>query len=1003
MIKPRTFDAVVAIAIASLAGEHSSARAQAQQEDPCLPVSSNSYWTLEDIQRNQAAIDRIKNAPGKIAKVDPPVAVQYLPKYLDCKRWIRDSETYITRELLANYEVMQGIPRLFYAGVGLVLGRVDLDRLGPMGSLVERKVTGGLHDIFFGDLEKTGVVPMIESMFVQLQKQHPDDSLETILGRISGELKSAGSGFSGLKPETIRFFEATARDLGMRQVLGTWKPFKRTDQEVATAKARLRQVDKMIAAKTEAVDGVKRQSAAIGGAIKKVSSPTSSAPSNTRDWTRLSGLYRQLVASSGRDQAERTLNNAASDPKLQQALGISSDDAKALADDITAKAQLRVAAESARNVTDRSKELAQLANNLGWSEGASQFSNLASAASSFEQIATSLASAAGPPGPWQMVGAANGAFALAGALSNAFGGGGQKKDDGLAKALGQIMEGLRSINRQIADMRQEQRDHFAYAERYLELLVSMSAAEALSGISACQRTLLGYETWTETTDTRDVLVALTRPNSASDLRLRASQCKDWLWDDRFIPVGPGGVNPVYKQLLTVANDIASRNDTIMAGFKNRGFLRTESYFPQLHSLVTTDDAPGLLSDRRSWLDQPTKSIDINERLVQTGHSIAGDWTVERLSDQLLSTSTVVTAAEAALLLQPASAALGSDGALRRLSDADTDAAHGMHSSVLRDLYGLALVALAQENLIAGGPVARLVDQLLDQSDVRDAELKIQKCVDESSAARISCASSMGVPLVAIGEECGMEPKPKAQTLCAKLGIRKFDEQVKAARLAIANFPTLRQNVLIARMWRLSSRETAKQRWAPNYEHALLERVETLDSSNDPGAFALRQIFNDMPVVQLGSTKAAGGLGDQYITEGIYFSRLSGSCDGIGERILIGSAVCKLGRCDAFIGRDVEGEQRILDVDTKKRHEAKPDDPELCIMGALPSAQEFGQGRILETVALQRIRDVVERLAMTITFDRVYATTDPAKHSDRWAIVDSLRPPTSILQSGRQQK
>ena len=998
--KRRARGGIVVFATALLAAAPDAAQAQAQQDDPCLPTATRSYWTLDEVELNQRTIARMEKEPG--VRIDPPVVGPNLSKYLDCKRWMRDSETYVVHELLMKYEVMQGIPRLFDAGAELSLGYAGFERLGPLGAMVKGKVTKGLHDALFGDLEKTGIVPLIENMFVELQKQHPNDSLEAILGRVTGELRRPGSGFTGLAPESIRYFESTVRDLGLRQMLGTWKAHKPTEQQVSAAKTRLLESNKAIAAKSKAVEEAKQQAAKVGDSIKKVSSPASSPSASATDWTRLTGVYRQLVSTSGREQAEKVLTKAASDPVLQKSLGLSPAEAKALSEDIASKAALREASASARALADKSKEFAELAGNLGWADGAFQFSNLASAASSFEQITTALASSAGPPGPWQMVGTANSAFALAGALSNAFGGR-QKRDDSLAKALGQILEGLRSINRQIADMRQEQREHFAYSERFLEVLVEMSATDALSGIGACQRTLLAYTAWASAADTPDVRAALARPGPANELRLRASQCKDWLWDARAIPLGPGGVNIVYKQLLTVANEVAAKHQPAMAGFKNLGFLRTESHYPQLRSLVEADEAPGLLSERRNWLDQPTKAVDINQRLSLVGHTVAADWTVARLSGHLLSTSTVVTAAEAALLLQPAAAALSSDGLLRVLDEAEADIAHGTHASVLRDLYGLALTALAQENLIAGGPVASLVDQLLAQGDTREAQLQVQECIASTNASRIACALSLGVPADEVQEACALEPKPDAATLCARLGAHRFEEKVKAARVAVANFPTLRQNVLAARLWRLSSRDATRERWSPGYAHALEQRVDTLDPGLDAGGVALRRLFKDMPVVQLGKTQIADNRNDQYLEEGIYFSRLSGDCDGITERALIGVAICKQGRCDARIGKDDEGRLRILNAETGKPHSSKPDDPQLCTMAALPSAQEFGQARILETMSLLRVRDVVERLAMALAFDHVYASTAPGNHSERWAIIDSLRPAASNTYSGGLEK
>lgn len=963
------------------------AQVSAAQEDPCLPVTANSYWTNDDVYRNERIIAQAQNTPG--ARVDPPIANPYLSKYLDCKRWLRDSETYITRDLLLNFELMQGVPRLFDDVASIPLGYAGLQRLGPMGDLIKGKISKGLHDVLFGDLEKTGIVPVIENMFLQLQKEHPNDSLEAILGRISGELRRPGSGFTGLAPETIKFFESTVRDLGVRQMLGQWRPNQVSPPQVAAAKDKLIKADQALAKKSKDVATAKQQAGKVGDSLGKIVAPVQGP-----DWKRLTGLYRRLVSSSGREQAEELLAKAASDPALQKQLGLSETEAKALAADIASKANLRNAADAAKEIAAKSKELAELAGQLGWAEGAFQFANLASAASSFERIAGALASSAGPPGPWQFVGAANGAFALAGALSNAFGGR-QQKDDGLAKALNQIMEGLRSINRQLADMRQEQREHFAYAERFLDLLVEVASADALSGVTACQRTLIEYAGWTRTSGTTDVRAALKNPGPSSALRLRAAQCKDWLWEDRNIPLGPSGVNVVYKQLLATAKDLAAKHLTAMAEFKNRGFIRVEVQYPQLWSLVELAEADRLLSERRNWLDEPTKPVDISERMAMLGHVVGADWTVARLGGQLLSSSTVVTVAEAALLLQPAAAALKADGTLVVQSESDADASNNTHASVLRDIYGLSLTALAQESLIAGAPIAALVDQLLEQGDARDAQLQVDKCAEAKRMPRLMCGLELGVPAESPTETCALEPKPDAKTLCARLGIRAFEDKVKAARAAVANFPALRQNVLAVRLWRLSSRSISKQRWAPGYALALNQRVDTLDASLDPGAIAVSRLFGGLEVMQLGAEKVALGdaRGDRYLEDGIYFARLSGACEGLKERALLGIAVCKQGRCDHRVGKDDEGRLRILDVSTDKPRaaDAKDDIPEACVMAALPSAQDFEQGDVFETESLVRVRSVVERLAMAVVFDQVYASRLPGRHSDRWTIIDSLRP------------
>lgn len=961
-------------------------------ETRCLPVAGNSMWTADEIESNRTQIAHYERVVGQ--QFTAPVYANYRRKYDHCVAWMRDSESKVMYDLLSQYEVMQGLRSLVVEPLEVGVD-VALSMLGPYGAPIKKRLQKGTQEALFSPKNDTEMEDIVAARIVDLQQAHPDDNLAQVMARLKDGLARTGQDLGELDDSTITWLDGIAHRVMLKRLMGDERPYAGTAQQAQQRLGvKVRKFDRGAKQQRNAVAQLKSKIEATATSLQQ-GVPAPAAAGASVDWDRLRKAKEALDAKAGSASAANGILKAAlSDDALRQELGLSPKDLKALTDDLASRESLRKAALSAKDAAEKSKALATAFDNLGWAEGARAFVALAQASDGLSNAANALLStAAGPPGPWQMLGAFNSMFSVANALSGAFGGG-RRQDDGLAKALQQIFAGLRALSDQLAQMRKEQREHFRYAERSLDVLVELASNGALAGAKACQAMSEMRADWGRRTGGDDLRDALDSPQADALLAVRAGECHRWLMAAETTPIGDNGINVLFTQRLTSTTDAAVRYALELATFKNLGFQRAERDWPALRGLVDDAAVTTTMKDRVSWSEPLVPVDDLGVRMKKAGLSRGESWTLSSLLDaqRMVSTATVATAAHGALAVQPA---------VTRLVAASTvaaaDQAHGAFASILRDLYAITLVNVAQERLIAGGPIAEHIDLLLEESDRRSDQRRLGKCL-EQKRLRAECAASTGVSPAIEVEACTPIPNDSAKSFCARWGQERFDAKVANAVTAIKAFPILRQNVLGARLWRLGRSHAHGVAGAPLYEAALASRVDTLDPSADPGAIALSRLFGGLRIVPLGNAEVVDRHLDPHLKSGTYFVRLAGACSGLKQRVLLMVSSCDGMGCSFEIGKNAEGKAHLVHrgQPSKLRGVEKEDgeekDGDACVMAAMPSSDEFAHGRILATASLERIHALSERLAMSIVFDNTYRASGP---DERALIALRLRPPGAV--------
>jgi hypothetical protein len=956
-------------------------------EAQCLPVAGNSMWTADEIESNRTRIAHYERVVGQ--PFPAPAYGEYRRKYDHCVNWMRDSESKVMYDLLSQYEVMQGLRSLVVEPLDVALN-LAFDGFGPYGAPIKKRLLEGTQGALFSPKSDAEMEDIVASRIVDLQRAHPDDDLAQLMTRLKAGLARTGQDLGELDESTTTWLDGIAHKVMLKRQMSEERPYAGTSQQAQQQLgAKVQQFDRGAKQQRSAVTQLKGQVGEAAAHLQR-GAPTPAAGGTSVDWDRLRKAKETLDAKAGSASAANGMLKAAlGNDVLRQELGLSPEDLKVLTDDLASRESLRKAQLAAKDAAEKSNALAKAFDNLGWDEGARAFAALAQASDGLSNAANALLSTvAGPPGPWQMIGAFNSMFSVANALSGAFGGG-KRRDDGLAKALQQIFAGLRTLSDQIAQLRKEQRENFRYAERSLDVLVELASNGALAGAKACQAMGEMRADWDRRTGGDDLRDALDSPQADALLVVRAGECYRWLMAAETIPIGDSGVNVLFTQRLTLTTDTAARYALELAAFKNLGFQRAERDWPALRGLVDDATVTATMTDRVSWSEPLVIADDLGLRMRKAGLSRGESWTLSSLLDaqRMVSTATVATAAHGALVVQPA---------VTRLVEARTvsaaDQAHGAFASVLRDLYALTIVNVAQERLIAGGPIAEHIDQLLDESDRRSDLRRLDECLAQGRL-RAECAAATGVSTTLEVEACTPIPNDKAMSFCGRWGQGRFDAKVANAVTSIKAFPILRQNVLGARLWRLGRAHAHGVNGAPLYETALASRVKTLDGSADPGAIELSRLFGGLRIAPLGDDEALDRPLDPHLKNGTYFVRLAGACSGLRQRALLMVSSCDGMGCSFEIGKNTEGKAHLVHRGQPgKLRGGEEEDADACVMAAMPSADEFAHGRILATASLERIHALAERLAMSIVFDNAYRAAGP---DERALIALRLRPPGAV--------
>lgn len=943
-------------------------------QNKCMPVAGNWHWTHDDEIGNRRLVENLKKNPGAVA-VDP-VANTYRSRYMDCLLWMNDSDVYIVRDIARSYEGIHNSIDLFDTGSSIALAH-------PAGWLVPNAAAkvglrgllaagsgSSLSELLFDNPDQSLTKDLVNEFHRQRNAPgSPNDAqiVEGLTSRLRG---------LGLETETVTWVENTLAKAalsprGQPAVDRASGSSKAADAAALQANGRIKEAKQRVVQ----MQGNLGNTAERGAASMAAANFSSSRP--------LRDAYIALVSQYGEGGASSLLSAAAGDDEKSNLLGLTGDEASLISKDVEARRSMRESADQARQASRSARDLAGIAEALNWSEGARVFGGLAEVSNAYAGLLESLAGTAmTPPGPWQMVSAANQMFAMAGGLQRVFGGGAKRSDGGMKKSMEQIFKGLQTLSEQLRELRREQQDHFAYAERNLEVLVEVAAVQALDGVQACRRTSLLLAEWASRTGGTDARDAIASDAADPSLALRAKQCHDWLRAASTMPFGPGGVNVLFKQRLHKAAEVAARHPQANAGFKNRGFHSAERDYPALRALLDDEDVPMLLGDRRSWHDPLSIGLDIGPRMMNAGHVVGGGWRMAEVSLQLLSAPTVAAIAESSLLLKPATAMLEDTKSL-----ADSDRAFGVHASIEREMYALVLVALAQERLMSGVAVAERIEAILHESDVREKHDRFSECTARRQDA-VTCGWKAGQPPNFVIENCTPKPVDNAPTFCGRWGKVRFEQKVADAKVAVRSYPVLRQNVLMARLWRMSNKHQLAADWAPRYRLAVVQNDAPTDLSADPAALILRRIFPDLLIQLLGKTEVVNGSTDVFMQHGRYFTRLTGQCSGIAERVLSTRAVCKAGHCDLSVGVDKDGKSRVLDKNNKPHSDDEEVKSDVCVMAALPTPDQFERSTILLTSGVERLELLAAQLAMSIGFDKAYLEMG---NDDRAKVVRKYRP------------
>lgn len=958
----------------------SPALSYAQGAEKCLPVAGNWTWTPDEVLRNEAQVKRILQDPK--AHMNPPVAVISMAKYTDCVHWMTDHEAYVFNELLMAHEGLKANKSIFDflngSAIDFSTGSIFTGFAGKVGagSLISKEVKSILDDVVFGGTDEE-FAAAAASMFVKFEQANPKESAGQIKERIKDQLKAWGN---VREASTLKWMDDTLDKVILGQMANRFTPYA-ADKAEQIAKAKVIKVEKTFKENRPVLDRV------VSGAEKAAASaPESVAGAESPDWPGLNKKYKDIRQAFG-DVADEKIRAAATDSALRKRLNLTESDVGALVHEIGRRETLLNGTEQAKQLAKDGSQLAALSTNLGWPEGARVFNELSSAANQYANLMGALAGAAlGPPGPMQMVAAANAVFSIGGSLSRVFGGGGSKQDDGLAKALQQIFTALRTISDQLRDLRKEQRDNFEYARRNLEVLIELSANQAFEGVESCRRTNFAYSDWIARTGGTEFRLALTSPVADPSLSLRAKSCYKWMRTTGMLPFNLNGINVLYKQRLAKVAEVAAKYPNQEVEFKNKGFVLAEVTFPQLRALLDATDPTVLLYDRDNLMEPNRPTDDIGKRMALAGHSIGVRWELENYLDQMLSSATVATVVESSLTMKPAAAWLANAGTIE-----ETDQAFGQYASIERELYALLLIALAQERLMAGTHVAEQVDQILAESDRLANAAAMRSCLTTNRYSpdnRATCSVVTSLPYDTDVTECPSVPNKDAASLCARWGTAKFQSMNAAAIAALKAFPTMRQNVLAARLWRIAGRGKLARDWAPRYRLAWDLQSAPSDLGKDAGAIALEQLFSGVEVMKLADHAVLNKQNDPFVQDGVYFARLAGQCQDIKERVLLQVASCDGVKCSHSLGKDDQGQDQIIEAVTGKPAKDLGENKEACIMGAMPTPELFASGSLLTTVAASRLSELSAHLSMSLAFDQVFQTMN---NDDRATLLRNYRP------------
>gem|GEM_PF-5291704 len=982
--------------------------ADAKGEQACAAVPGNSYWTADEILYAQ----NLRFMVGKeVVLPSAPGALDI--KYQRCLREIDDATAFNAHEVMQIYEDITGwsnsTSKLGAIALGMLVpadaalgGWLTKKAIGESVSSLARHINGG---------SATEIEGLITNMLLQEIKVKPNASPQeilTLLDRIKNKIKS-DTGYSTLDASTLRLLDSAAivamsRLAEVRQrgqdISQIQEPYKDSEAKTKIKKfeADLRERNKRI---TSAQSAAGQAAAAAGIHIQ-------SSNQKNADWNSLRERRQKLVERIGTAEADSALAEASKDPEalrnLAETLQLSNHETQILADDAHTRLELKKLSDDVKLRTKVISEMATLAENIGWNEGATSFAAAVKAAGDFSFLLDGLASFVGPPTPLQGLQMANSMFSLAGSLSSAFGSR-KSTDDGLGNAIKQILSGLKAINDQLAQMRKEQREHFAYAERHLEILVELAASEQWAGLDSCRSALAELSAFTAVTGITELRTALAE-SLFPDADARS--CASWLMQPNVSPITFDGhdVRPVYKQLVSTGAKVAGAHAPLVAELKNQNFEEAEKSFPLLRSLLDDKDATGLLEPRTRWSGPSTFAVDdIGERLKAAGRNVGQTWKVSDLTHQMLSTPTVLQTAKAAIVLRPAASMLLPDSSGVASND-QSDRKHiNFRNNILGAQFAISLVALAQENLLSGALLADHIDILLDEADQREALAKLISCRKLAPMAICLMRADLEqLPVVAgcdyqTGDpaakclSCPEKPNPSASTMCSRFGKQAFERRVASARASLLAFPTLRQNVLGARMWRLADRRTHHEHWMPRYSWAMayVESVDhnqdkaTLAKSNEQGLLALRKLFPTMNVRSLGNAKPDDAIIDGYLTSGTFFTRLAGQCEGISERAQLGISECSGGNCEFIVAETRQGRLHLQKRETGiLREPGQRSRENVCVMAALPSAPAFGEGLLWQTEGAGRLRKIVEQMSVMLAIERAY---DELKEpSQKWRLL-----------------
>jgi hypothetical protein len=974
----------VALLVMQLGVSHAQVANVNQAADPCAPVPGSTFWTLDEINANEYFRNQLEKKPGARV-IEPALGPRNAAKYGECRRQVFMTDAWIANELAQNYWAVSGAPKRFEDKVEFVLGLT-----GMTGTIVGSTAARGLSSMFFSDRSDAEFPSLIRGVLQNFQRQHPERSIPESVDALIAQMKAMNP---PLDAKTIEHFQTEARwqayrleaDARMngRITAGT------TTGSIDELKTSLRGIDSGIKKAGQQAKKIADKTAQLADDIKSAKPPRKGL-----DWALLEKKYNDAVKQYGRDAVDSLIKSDAPDTSALQTMGLTMEDGVALSSRANAARSAAKIADNAKKIEDDARTIATTAAIVGWTEGARVFSAVSATAGHVHTMFSALqGTATAPPGPLQYLAAVNAMFALGGSLQGAFGGGGDQGGDGLGRAINAIFSELRAIQRQLAEIQREQREHFVFIERNLNTLVQLAHVQAMGGWHACKSVLDHHDAWSKATQSsslssrREFLYGDLRQTGASHV---AAQCVDWLWAADRSPIIQRSINPVYKSVVaSVAQAADLQADATDQQFRQRYELFLQHYSGLL-AVAAVEPAIPLGAVQTHWHRTPTTVPDIGTRAVQFGQPQGADWTFKRLTADHINTVAVVRSAEAAMLLAPVVDLIGPDGE-RDPGEALGSKRNETHYGKLVELHSLALAALASESLQAGTTTAQRIDLLLDEDDRVRRDDDVRNCLLQADSS--SCLAQLQVISRELPDSCPEKIELAALRLCPKLGRARFIEVARHARNAVKHFPTLRQNVLAARMWRIGDRDKRSHVAMPSYRFALsLQTSASEPESKDLSFQLLRILFPNMSLRKLEGEPVTNGIADAYLTDGIYFSRLTGNCEGIRNKHMLLRTSCLAGQCD-LVERDRKdglGRELVRAKDQVIASKVADDDPNACVMASLPDPEEFEQGRVLMTEGLRTIERTADRLAVMLAYERTYRDTR-LSNTQKWRIAMRYRP------------